>query len=137
VEEVRELAEREDRYLLPYRGRQVTAIVVDHALTLVLDGDATVRIEGGATLSYLPLTAPARVEYPLQPATQEVADALRLFGTTVLSSVAFKSGALRLAFDSGYHVNVPNSQAFEPWCATGPGELRVVSLPGGELAVWS
>lgn len=39
------LREMDDRYLLPYRDRLVTQVRVDYALTLVLEGDASVSVE--------------------------------------------------------------------------------------------
>ncbi len=33
-------------------------------------------------------------------------------------------------------VKVPVGQDYEPWELVGPGGVRVVSLPGGDLAVW-
>jgi len=54
----------------------------------------------------------------------------------VVSAVALKTGALRLVFDTGSQLRVPKDDGFEAWNARGPGSILVVSLPGGELAVW-
>ena len=130
------LREESDRYLLPYRGRRVERILVDYALTLVLDGSIALTIECPAVLSHGPITAPDAVPHHVVPDRQQVDQALALFGAEVLSSVAFKSGALRAVFSNGLHLNVAASNEFEAWQACGPGTLRVVSLPGGDLAVW-
>ena len=130
------LREEDDRYVLPYRNRRVNQIVVDHALTLVLDGHVTLTIESPAMLTQGAITAPDGASDRLVPGTQQVEKALALFGTHVLSSVAFKSGALRVVFSNGLHISVFASEEYEAWQARGPETLRIVSLPGGELAVW-
>ena len=73
----------------------------------------------------------------LMPQTQDVAEALPLFGAGVLSAVAFKSGSLRLVFDTGIQLNCPADLSFEGWQITGPRGWIFISLPGGDLAIWS
>jgi hypothetical protein len=131
-----ELVELEDRWLLPYRGMQVTQIRVSHQLTLVLDGGAQVDLEAEAVLSEGSLRASDVVTSRLAPERQEVAPALALFGATLLSSVAFKSGTLRLVFDSGMRLNVKPDAGYEAWSVHGPESLRLVCQPGGGVAVW-
>ncbi|MFE3412395.1 DUF6188 family protein [Streptomyces mirabilis] len=69
------------------------------------------------------------------PACQDVAAAPALFGAKALSAVAFKSGTLRLVFDTGHHLTCSSDPSFEAWQVTGPAGWRFVSLPGGDLAV--
>ncbi|MEU4829910.1 DUF6188 family protein [Streptosporangium sp. NPDC023615] len=128
-------AELEDRWILPYRGMQVVQVRVSHQLTLLLDGDAQVDIESTATLTTGPLTAPDAEPLQLAPERQEVAPALALFGATIVSSVAFKSGALRLVFDTGTHLNVKPDSRYEAWSTRGPDDLRFVCLPGGGFSI--
>ncbi|MFI2411919.1 DUF6188 family protein [Streptomyces sp. NPDC018947] len=73
----------------------------------------------------------------LVPETQDLAAALPLFGTKVVSAVAFKFGTLRMVFQDGTHLTCPTDAAFEVRQITGPGGWRFVSLPGGDLGVWS
>jgi len=51
VQDSGSLREMDDRFLLPHRNRRVTQVIEDYVLTLVLDGDVTVSIEGMASLS--------------------------------------------------------------------------------------
>jgi hypothetical protein len=125
----------EDRWILPLRGLSVTQINIDFRLTLVLESGWEVSLEGPAQLSTGPLHLGSAL--PLLPERQEVAPALALFGTSVLSSVAFRSGALRMVFDTGAHLNCAADPSFEAWQATGPHGWRFVSAPGGDLGVWS
>ena len=50
---------------------------------------------------------------------------------------AHQDGSLHLAFADGAHIEVAPDEGYEAWNVTGPGGARIVSLPGGELAVWS
>ena len=131
------LQETDDRYILPLRGQRIVRIIVDHSLTLLLESDACISIEAPAVLSHRPITAPNSVRYLLVPGTQDVKEALSLFGATVGSAVAFKTGHLRCAFKNGMHLNVSPDETYEAWHITGPNSMRVVSMPGNELAVWT
>lgn len=61
---------------------------------------------------------------------------LSLEGQRVLSGVAFKTGTLRLVFDSGVLLIVPFVEKHEAWQLTGPSGRLWVSLPGGGLATF-
>ncbi|MCP3799112.1 DUF6188 family protein [Allokutzneria sp. A3M-2-11 16] len=120
----------DDRWVLPYRGMEVTQIRVDHTLTFVLSGDAVIVVEGEAELSTP--DGPVR----LRPERQKVAEALALVGTKLTWEIIFKNGVLHLGFDNGYHLTVEPDARHEAWSATGPGKLRVVCTPGGEITTW-
>jgi hypothetical protein len=69
--------------------------------------------------------------------TVSTSDALTsLIGQQVLSSVGFKTGALRLVFESGALRRVPYGEQYEAWQLTGPSGRMWVSLPGGGLATF-
>ena len=73
----------------------------------------------------------------LDPGRQDVVAALGLFGARILSAVATKTGSLRLIFDNGFHLNSRADPDFEAWELIEPGGWRIISMPGGKLAVWS
>jgi len=130
-----EPSEHEDRWVLNLRGTSIARISVDFQLTLTLESGWAVALEGPARLSSGSAHADRGVL--LSPESQDVAAALPLFGATVLSLVAFKSGGLRVVFGNGAHLTCPSTASFEAWQITGPQGWRFVSLPGGDLAVWS
>lgn len=121
--------------LTPLREMSVTRITVDFRLVLVIDSDWEVALEAPARLSRGAIHYPPSVL--LIPESQDVAAALALFGAKVLSATAFKSGALRLVFDTGHELVCSSDPSFEAWQVTGPSGWRFASLPGGELAVWA
>jgi hypothetical protein len=56
--------------------------------------------------------------------------------TAVEEAVAFDDGSLTLSFMDGGSLQVPGSPEYEAWGIVGSAGLRVVSVPGGELAIW-
>ena len=66
----------------------------------------------------------------------KLAPALALLNAEVEKAVAFLDGRLLLRFLDGGEVLVSACHEFEPWTLVGPGGLRLVSMPGGEVAVW-
>ncbi|WP_406506546.1 DUF6188 family protein [Streptomyces sp. NBC_01602] len=127
--------EHDDRWVLSLRGMSVTKISVDFRLVLVVGSDWEIALEAPVRLSYG--TVHASPSVLLNPESQDVAAALALFGASVLSVVAFKSGTLRLVFDTGHHLTCSSDPSFEAWQVTGPAQWRFVSLPRGDLGVWS
>ncbi len=132
----RELVELEDRWLLPYRRMQVVQIRVSYQLTLLLDSGAQLVVETEDLLTDGAAAGPNAEPAHLVPARQEVTPALALFGTEILSAVAFKSGSLRLVFSTGAHLSVTADAQYEAWGAHGPGSLCLVCQPGGGVALW-
>lgn len=130
------LTEHDDRWVLPFRGLLVTQVQVDFAFGLDLDGKAAIRIANTVTLGWAE-AGTRRDIVTLDPERQDVAEGLTLFNTEVLSAVAFKSGVLRVVFNSGRLLKVDPDPQYEAWTATGPDGMLIVSLPGGDLAVWS
>jgi hypothetical protein len=131
-----EVVELDDRWLLPYRDMQVIQVRVSYQLTLLLDSGVQLDIETEALLTHGSLSAPDAVPTRLVPERQEVAPALALFGAKIVSAVAFRSGSLRLIFETGSHLNVKPHPRYEAWGAHGPGKLVLVCQPGGGVALW-
>ncbi|MFD9124569.1 DUF6188 family protein [Kitasatospora sp. NPDC059571] len=101
-----------------------------------LDSDA--RVDLGCPFKLTQALGEGRQDVHLDPGKRDVAAALGLFGAKVLSAVAFKSGSLRLVFDTGCHLTSLADPSFEAWEVEvlGPGGWRIISTPGGKLAVW-
>jgi Family of unknown function (DUF6188) len=130
------LTELPDRWVLPYRGLKISQITVDYALTFLLEGQASIAIESDATLADRTGRTPEAQTVELHPGRQDVASALTLFGATVNSGVAFKTGTLRLVLDH-FQLTIPADAHHEAWNVVGPGDIRLVCTPGGQLAIWT
>jgi|tagenome__1003787_1003787.scaffolds.fasta_scaffold20233687_2 hypothetical protein len=61
----------------------------------------------------------------------------QLSGEVVSLARADDSGGLRIEFVDGARVVATADSTFEAWTVAGPGGLKVVCGPGGELSVWS
>ncbi|MER5945303.1 DUF6188 family protein [Streptomyces sp. NPDC001904] len=88
---------------LPVAGLTVCQVQVDAHLTLVLDTGARIVVTAPATLG----TA------PLDPAAQDVAPALALFGTETVAAVVHPGGRLSVEFSDGSRLT-----ATEAWSVT-------------------
>jgi len=60
-----------------------------------------------------------------------------LIGERVLDLVANESGALDVQFTGDARLHIEPDSRFEAWTLFGPKQLKVVSLPGGGISVWS
>jgi hypothetical protein len=127
------LDESKDRWTLPVEGVSVVACCIDYAMTLRLGNDVSIRIEQPFIYR-----TPEGVEYLVIPEDDpaRMAPALVLCRLAVRRGYAFKDGRLELTFVNGSTVSVPATEDHEPWELVGPGGLRIVSIPGGDLAVW-
>lgn len=130
------LLEAEDRFTPAIAGLEVDRCCFDYQATLVVgvsEGPFHVVFEGG-----LVLTAADGTEHELEPESggERLAPLLGLLHARVERADAFKDGHLELEFSGGAHLHVPVSPDYEAWSIIGPNGLRLVSLPGGELAVW-
>ena len=61
----------------------------------------------------------------------------QLVGRTVEAAVVDRAGALDVTFDTGARLTVEPDPHYEAWNVSGPDGALVVSMPGGELAVWT
>lgn len=122
-----------DRWVLPVAGQAVAQLCVDYAVTLRLQNDVVVRIEQPFVITTE--TGEERLIVPERD-VDRLAPVLILARSTVTEGAAFDDGHLELSFAGGARVSVPATEDYEPWEIVGPGGLRIVSVPGGELSVW-
>jgi hypothetical protein len=115
-------------------GRDVSAITVNYqfSLTLTSDDDAVLCLEGAFTYR-----DSGGDVHDLDPSAYPVSlgVALGLFPHTVVQATV-EQATLCLVFNDGSRVVVPPQDDYETWQISGPGTSLIVSLPGGELAVW-
>lgn len=117
------------------RDLTVGEIGISYQLSLRLDTEA--RVVLGCPFTLTQYGDDGRQDVSLDPGRQNVTAAIGLFGARVLSAVAFKTGSMRLVFGNGWHLNSRADPSFEAWEVLGPGGWRIISMPGGKLAVWS
>lgn len=130
--------ELEDRWLLGLRGRSVESVdVYEFSVAIAFGRGSALTIESPADLQLAPtgprLPAFERDSDGMVSASDAV---LSLVGQSVASSVGFKTGSLRLVFETGARLRVPFDEHYEAWQLTGPTGRTWVSVPGGGLATF-
>ena len=126
----------EDRWLVPLGGLAVTQCRVDHAFTLVVTDEPKQVFEVRIEQPFFIESRGVESAIDLEAESACLGPALSVLHQVVERASAFKDGRLGLAFANGTLLRVPFSVEFEAWEIVGPDGLRIVSLPGGELALW-
>ena len=130
----RPVIEEDDRYVLPLAGRSVSQIQVDFRFGLCFYANgpnAEIAIEGKIRLL---ANGQEAVFDPNNPSS--MGPLLILFGKSVVWAHAFKNGALKVLFEGDLLLEVDPGEKYEPWEVSANDGLKIVSLPGGELAYW-
>jgi hypothetical protein len=133
-----ELTPQGDSWRLPVAEQQITRFCVDNEAVRVLCRN---MIEISISEPFTLVTNDGR-RYTLDPGgdAMDLAPALQIVRLVIREGAAFNDGRLELDLSDGSRIKVPPSRDFEAWTLTGPGGpdgLKVVSIPGGDLAIWS
>lgn len=113
--------------------------VPKHSMELVQQSPVLVLRAGNAF--EVQIESSVRIWAPSQPAhSYQVGEIPEEAGCHLTGKVreaqATDSGVLRLDFESGWSAEAAADPDYEAWNVAGTGGLRVVCMPGGELAVW-
>jgi Family of unknown function (DUF6188) len=129
------LTARGDDWTLPVAGQLITRLCIDNeAVRLLCRNGIEISIAEPFTLD-----GPGQERHLLEPggAAPRLAPALGIMRQVLGEGTAFADGRLELQFRDGSRLSVPGGTDYEAWDLTGPGGLTVVSIPGGDLAIWS
>ena len=108
--------ELDDRWILPLRGSLVTEVGWGDRVRFRLDPPGEIAVGPGALLTKGPFTAPGAEVTTLGELGPDGSQ--RAVGARIRSAVAFKSGALRIVLDNGWHLNVRAAGTFVPASVT-------------------
>ncbi|MFB9780649.1 DUF6188 family protein [Rhodococcus baikonurensis] len=119
---------------LPGAGQRVARAEVGHAVQFETDERVRYLVEENPVL-----TRPDDTEIAITlPAPVSGVDiAAELVGATIELSTCPADGSLVVLFDTGAVLSVPPSPDFESWNVSAPGNVLVVSAPGGTIAAWN
>lgn len=125
----------EGYWLLDMSGQLILQLVLDFQVTLVLE-HFTITIEESFVLEH-----PDGTSHVVEPGGDfdQLAPVLPLSRSKVIAEGrAFDDGRLEVVMQDGCRlIVVPEPEsAYESWNITGPDGLLIVSMPGGELALW-
>ena len=131
------LVKEDDHWIVPIQGWNVTQIQIDYAFTLSFwqSDDAYVHFRIGGRFTFCNAREKHELSAEEQPTTA-LAPALVLFNKELASAVAYENGALELTFRGDMAIFVPADPDYEAWEASGSEHIKLVSMPGGRLAVW-
>lgn len=114
--------------------RQINEIDTRHAVTLVLSGGATVRIECPFRLA-APADAAAAIDPEDFPAERGLVSTL--LGREIEAATAEEeTGLLSITIRGGLAITVPPDPDFEAWSIVWSDGSMLVALPGGGLSAW-
>ncbi|MCU7726491.1 DUF6188 family protein [Actinoplanes sp. KI2] len=113
---------------LKFAGQRVTAQDAGYTVALAFGDGYEARIE-----TPFSLRRPGG-DLEVTPGETELPD---LIGRVVTIAQADDDGGLRIDFEDGSRLLVSADPDYEAWTVAGPDGFKVVSEPGGGLAVWS
>ncbi len=129
------LVEYDDYWLIPLTGRLLSRVIVGYGLTLEfldpLEEQISVLIAGNFHLA----SDRGNVLLTCNQPT-DLGPVLGLIGRSVETARAHKDGRLELNFAAGARICVAPADNYESWNVTGARWLRIVCMPGGDLAIW-
>lgn len=115
------------------QGLSILQVRLDHAITLILDGDFEIRIECPfvyAADDYETMIVPD------SPEAAQLAVVRSVLGATIDKSHVEGDGSLRISIRKGGEFRVPPDASFEAWTIRGPSGYLALCTPGGEVAYW-
>lgn len=115
-------------------GKKLQSVLIENSLVMTFSDEFFALMASPLTLSR---EGEAFTLTPDEDPAEAFAPIRQLVGLDVVESVADDSGALRMAFEDGSLIQVPADDQYEAWNVSGPRGALVVSMPGGELAIWS
>ncbi|WP_156934862.1 DUF6188 family protein [Pseudonocardia spinosispora] len=115
------------------RGESISKVQADYTLYLYVTGGFGISIESEFVL------VGSEEKFSLAPGNFEAGGHISsLVGVPIAAcSVDEVRGGLCVEFVNGSTIVVAADDEYESWNLTGPQGLRIVCMPGGELAFWS
>jgi hypothetical protein len=128
--------EREEPIQIPLQGKTVSRCIVDYrfGFEFINDGEEISVWVG----SHFQLRQKAE-EWDVDPENKNtgLCRALILFGKIATRALAFSDGRLEIAFTDDIVLSVPPHPQYEAWELYGSSGRRIISTPGGGLAIWN
>ena len=117
---------------LGFAGQAVVSTDFGYTVAVEFGGGYEVRVESRFTLRIDGL------DREIEPGRDADASAVaQLSGRVVSAARADDAGGLWIEFGGEVRLTAEPDSDFEAWTLAGPGGLKVVCGPGGELSVWS
>jgi hypothetical protein len=130
------LTEHESYWALPLSGFRVIQLRLDYAFGMEI-GDVDSVFSLRLNITFELKDSEGVANYSVERLA-EIGPALRLFNSEIVDAKAFKNGRLEVTFSTNTTLSLEPDHQFEAWeVVSNRNGMRVVSTPGGELAIWS
>lgn len=118
---------------LGLNGQSVMYCHVDYTFMVAFDDETTVTVE-----SDFVYRSADGIEHAVRPGDDPAScgAALAITRLAARRGTGFEDGRLELELDDGSMILAPGADGYESWNIAGPDGFKVVSIPGGELAIW-
>lgn len=129
-----QVVEQDEYYELPRHGDAVGRCCWDYQFRIqLLQSDDKLEVEIGGR--FLLKRGDQLTEFDAQQ-PEGLGPALTLMGKEIDVIRAFKDGSLEISFEDGVVLTAPPDPDYEAWLLVSHTGLMIVSIPGGDLAVW-
>ena len=131
------LVPENDGWRLPVKGQPITRLCLDNESVRILCANA-VEISIGEPFRFIDA---CERTFHLDPGGEApgLAPLLPIMRKSIDAAWASKDGRLEIRISDLSRIYVPHGEQFEAWTLSGPGGvdgLKIVSIPGGDLAIW-
>ncbi|QIZ37428.1 DUF6188 family protein [Saccharopolyspora sp. ASAGF58] len=117
---------------LNLQGQQVTEQSFDYTVSFGTSGGFELRIEHDYTLR----TSHGVLRFSPEPSNADSDDLQSLAEQVISKASTENDGTLIVRFASESELRAHPSRIYEAWTVAGPGGMKVVCMPGGDLAIW-
>ncbi|GGJ05738.1 hypothetical protein GCM10011581_48520 [Saccharopolyspora subtropica] len=117
---------------LGLHGQQVTTQSFDYTVSFQTSGGYELRIENDYTLH----TPHGSWNFSPEPSNEDSQELAALADQRIDHAAVSSDGTLTVKFATGSELRVQASPSYEAWTVAGPRGMKVVCMPGGELATW-
>lgn len=118
---------------LGLHGQKLDSVEISYSVALSFSHEDEIRIESPFSLRT------SDVEFQFSPGEdpeENYKPVHDLVGLEVAEAEADNSGNLNVTFINGVRLHVDSDRNYEAWTLAGLQGVKVVCMPGGELAIW-
>ena len=116
-------------------GQKLAEVNCDYTINIGFSGGYGIQVEWEVILHSE--GGEAALKADIEDAEQNQSRLARFKGQTVTSASLKDRDEFLIEFANGWSLRFPYNLEYESWNLWGPNNLRIVSMPGGELALWS
>ncbi|MBB5153527.1 DUF6188 family protein [Saccharopolyspora phatthalungensis] len=118
---------------LGLQGQLVTTQTFDYTVSFETNGGCELRIEN----EYILQTPHGTLSFSPEPSNADSEPLKSLAEQSISHASVENDGTLGVTFANGNELRVQPSPSYEAWTVAGPRGMKVVCMPGEELAIWN